>query len=211
MRPLIPRVIATIRITSIRWWSYLPLPPPPPQNTAIGAHRPCVRCAAARIARLAFIHATFIPHGSAEWSARVDAFAERWRLAIGDCSHLRLRNLHPVMFRLFRVAMLDFYPVSFPLLFRDLGVAIFIQSCLKLRHVCPLQPQILRKLHLSLDKNEGVAFTGGSFRRGVRVPICVFGGVFWNRAQVGGGEQRLSRLPFGKLPFSFFPASEKIV
>ena len=62
------RVIAAIRITSVRWWSYLP-----PKNTEIGRQRPCVRCAAIRIARLAFIRLTFVPHGIAEWTARVDS------------------------------------------------------------------------------------------------------------------------------------------
>ena len=61
------RVIAAIRIASARWQSYLP-----PQNAEISPHRPCVRCAAARIARLAFIRLTFVPHGIAEWLARVD-------------------------------------------------------------------------------------------------------------------------------------------
>ena len=61
------RVIAVIRIASVRWRSYLPR-----KNTEISPHRPCVRCAAIRIARLAFIRLTFIPHGTAEWLARVD-------------------------------------------------------------------------------------------------------------------------------------------
>ena len=37
-----------------------------PQNTEIGAHRPCVCCAAIRIVRLTFIRATFVPSGTAE-------------------------------------------------------------------------------------------------------------------------------------------------
>ena len=60
------RVIAAIRIASIRWQSYLP------RNTEISPHRPCVRNAAIRIARLAFVRLTFVPHGTAEWRARVD-------------------------------------------------------------------------------------------------------------------------------------------
>ena len=43
------RVIAAIRITSVRWRSYLP------PKTEFGPRGPCVRCAAIRIARLAFI------------------------------------------------------------------------------------------------------------------------------------------------------------
>ena len=35
-----------------------------------------------QIARLAFIRVTFVPHGTAEWLARVDRV--RWTLAIGD-------------------------------------------------------------------------------------------------------------------------------
>ena len=42
-----------------------------PQNTEISPHRPCVRCAAIRIARLAFIHLRFVPRGIAEWRARL--------------------------------------------------------------------------------------------------------------------------------------------
>ena len=60
------RVIAAIRIASVRWRSYLP------RNTEMGPHRPCVRCAAIRIARLAFIRLTSVPRGTAEWLARVD-------------------------------------------------------------------------------------------------------------------------------------------
>ena len=62
------RVIAPIRIASVRWRTYLP------PNT-IGLHRPCVRCGAIRIARLAFIRLTFVPSGIAEWPARVDRVA----------------------------------------------------------------------------------------------------------------------------------------
>ena len=42
------------------------------ENTKISPHRPCVRCVAIRIARLAFIRSTFVLHGTAEWLARVD-------------------------------------------------------------------------------------------------------------------------------------------
>ena len=61
------RVIAAIRIASVRWRSY-----PPPRNTEISPHRPSVSCVAIRIARLAFIRLTFVPRGTAEWPARVD-------------------------------------------------------------------------------------------------------------------------------------------
>ena len=62
------RVIAAIRIASVRWRSYLP------QSTEISplSLRPCVRCAAIRIARLAFTRLTFVPRGTVEWLARVD-------------------------------------------------------------------------------------------------------------------------------------------
>ena len=53
-----------------------------PQKHRISPHRACVRCAAIRIARLALTRLTFIPHGIAEWLARVDPV--RWTLAIGD-------------------------------------------------------------------------------------------------------------------------------
>ena len=59
------RVSAAIRIASVRWRSY------PPPNTEISPHRPCVRCAAVRVARWAFIRLTFVPLGIAEWLTRV--------------------------------------------------------------------------------------------------------------------------------------------
>ena len=46
------------------------------ENTEISPHRPCVRCAAIRIA-------IGVP------SCELTAFAEHWRLAIGDYAHLR--------------------------------------------------------------------------------------------------------------------------
>ena len=64
------RVVAAIRIASVRWRSYLP------RNTEISPHRPCVRCAAIGIARLAFSRLTFVLRGTAERLARVAAFAE---------------------------------------------------------------------------------------------------------------------------------------
>ena len=60
------RVIAAIRITSVRWWLYVPL------KTQFGLRGPCVRCAAIRIVRLAFVGVVFVLHGTAEWLARVD-------------------------------------------------------------------------------------------------------------------------------------------
>ena len=60
------RVIAAIRIASVRWRSYLP------RKHRISPHRPCVRCAAIRIARLAITHLAFAPCGTAVWLARVD-------------------------------------------------------------------------------------------------------------------------------------------
>ena len=61
------RVFAVIRITSVRWRSYLPH-----KNTEFGPCRPCVRCTAIRIAQLVFVGVVFIPRGTAEWLARVD-------------------------------------------------------------------------------------------------------------------------------------------
>ena len=61
------RIVAAIRIASVYWWSYLPL-----KNTEFGPCRPCVRCAAIRIVRLAFVGVVFVPRGPAEWLARVD-------------------------------------------------------------------------------------------------------------------------------------------
>ena len=58
------RVIAAIQITSVRWRSDLP------KNTKFGPRRPCVRCTAIRIARLAFVGVVFVPRGLAEWPAR---------------------------------------------------------------------------------------------------------------------------------------------
>ena len=58
-----------------------------PQNTVIGPDGPCVRCARFESCDLAFIHATFFPHGIAEWLARIDHVHST--LAIGDFAHLR--------------------------------------------------------------------------------------------------------------------------
>ena len=79
------RVIAAIRIASVRWLSYLP-----PKNTEFGPRRPCVRCAAVRIARLAFVGVAFVPRGTAEWLARVDRV--RW-LAIPEGPTIKKFNL----------------------------------------------------------------------------------------------------------------------
>ena len=38
----------------------------------VGPQRPYVHRAAIRIARWEFIHVEFVPHGTAEWLARVD-------------------------------------------------------------------------------------------------------------------------------------------
>ena len=70
------RVVVAIGIASVRWRSYHP------RNTEISPHRACVRCAAIRIARLAFIRLTFVPRGTAEWHARVDHVPRT--LAISD-------------------------------------------------------------------------------------------------------------------------------
>ena len=59
------RVIAAIRIASVRWRSYLP------RNTQkLVLTDPAF--VATRIPRLAFTRLTFVPHGTAEWLARVD-------------------------------------------------------------------------------------------------------------------------------------------
>ena len=42
------------------------------ENTDIGPCRPCVRCVAIRIARLACVGVVFVPRGPAECAARVD-------------------------------------------------------------------------------------------------------------------------------------------
>ena len=68
------RVIAATRITSVRSAVISP-----PKNTESGPGRPCVRCIANRIARLAFVGVVFVPRGPAEWSARADRTP-----AIGD-------------------------------------------------------------------------------------------------------------------------------
>ena len=49
------RVVAAVRITGVLWRSYLP------PNTGLSPYGPCLRCAAIRIARLAFIHAACVP------------------------------------------------------------------------------------------------------------------------------------------------------
>ena len=49
------RVVAAIRITSVRWWSYLP-----PKH-GDWSQRPCVRLSAIRIAHSAFVGSVFVP------------------------------------------------------------------------------------------------------------------------------------------------------
>ena len=71
------RVVAAIRITSVRWQSYITIKT---QNSVL--IDPAFRCTAIRIARLAFVGVVFVPRGSAEWPARVDRV--RWTLAIDD-------------------------------------------------------------------------------------------------------------------------------
>ena len=70
------RVIAAIRITSVRWRSYLPL------KTESGPRRPCVRCVVLQIARLAFVGVACVLRGAAEWPARIDCV--RCTLPIGN-------------------------------------------------------------------------------------------------------------------------------
>ena len=53
-------------LTSVRWQSSFPL-----KSTEFGPHRPCVRCAAVRIARVAFVDVVVVPRATAEWLARV--------------------------------------------------------------------------------------------------------------------------------------------
>ena len=66
------RVITVIRITSVCWRSYL-LP-----KHRVSPHGPCVRCAAIRIVRLAFIRLTFVPHVELQNGLRaLTVFAER--------------------------------------------------------------------------------------------------------------------------------------
>ena len=60
------------------------------RNTESSPPRPCVRCAAIRITRLAFIRVTFVPRGSAEWPAV---------LAIGNLAHLSSRPLNTAIAR----------------------------------------------------------------------------------------------------------------
>ena len=85
-RRIVARVIAAIRNASVRWQSYLPRKH---RYSDFCPHRPCVRCAAIRIAGLAFIRLTFAPRGTAEWLARVDRV--RWTLAIGNWKHFWAR------------------------------------------------------------------------------------------------------------------------
>ena len=61
------RVVAAIRITSVRWRLHVS-----PKDIEFGPRRPCVRCIAIRIARLAFVCVVFVPSGPVEWLARVD-------------------------------------------------------------------------------------------------------------------------------------------
>ena len=80
------RVIAAMRITSVRRRSCLS-----PKHTETSPHRPCVRCPAIRIARLALIRVTFALCETQNGLREMTAFAECWRLAIGDWRFAHLR------------------------------------------------------------------------------------------------------------------------
>ena len=45
-----------------------------PNNTEFGPRRPCVRCTAIQISRLAFVGVVVVPREPAEWPAKVDRF-----------------------------------------------------------------------------------------------------------------------------------------
>ena len=62
------------------------------KNTEISPYGPCILCAAIRILRLASIRVTFVPHGIAEWLARVDR-VHCSMLAIGNLAHLSSGDL----------------------------------------------------------------------------------------------------------------------
>ena len=62
---------------------------PYPPKTEIDPRRPCVHCAAIRIARLAFVGVTFVPRGLRNGLRELTECAERYRLAIGDFDRLR--------------------------------------------------------------------------------------------------------------------------
>ena len=80
MAESLARVFAAIRITSVRWRSYLPLKT---QNLVLVDPA----FVALRFeSQLAFVGVVFVPCGFAEWPARVDRV--RWTLAIGDLAHL---------------------------------------------------------------------------------------------------------------------------
>ena len=80
---VLAKVVAAIRITSVRWRSHLP-----PNHKLVVTDPPCVRCAAVCITPLTFIHVTVAPYGIAEWLARVSGISKppvktRW-LVTGD-------------------------------------------------------------------------------------------------------------------------------
>ena len=63
---------------------------PKTQKLVTSPQRPCVCCVAVRIARFAFIRLTFVPHGTAEWLARVNSRRNVCRvknaMKLGICS-----------------------------------------------------------------------------------------------------------------------------
>ena len=69
-----PRLFWGYFLGYVRWLSYLP-----PKNTEVGPRRPCVRCAAIRIARLAFVGAVFVPRGMAYESWPRSLNTSDWR------------------------------------------------------------------------------------------------------------------------------------
>ena len=73
------RVIAAIRITSVRWRSYFPLKT---QNLVLVDPAFVALRFESRDRRT--LGVVFFPRGPAEWPARVDPDRVRWTLAIGD-------------------------------------------------------------------------------------------------------------------------------
>ena len=76
-RRIARRVIAAIRITSVRWRSFLPLKT---QNLVLVD--PAFVALRFELRDLVFIGVVFVPRGPAKWPARVDSV--RWILAIGN-------------------------------------------------------------------------------------------------------------------------------
>ena len=68
---------------------------------------------------------------------------------------------------------------TFKIIFWTLRACASQRQTILVARACNLPSHVLCLVWQRSDRNEGVVFTGGSFRKGVRAPIGVLGGGVW--------------------------------